>query len=298
MAGVKILTSEDFIEQSIIFDGKKLQTMYGPTTSCEHSLFEALSEKDDVNSVWIGYDNTFVLHPSGVFPFPAASFMHYFLANTLKERMVGERKGQTLVDLGCGSGFLGNYAARNIDALESGRIIFGDLSGNSVNAAIKAYDFNNPSGERSAIEKTPHGLVATGDNFITLDFRVGDAQETMQGEKGDVAVACPIYLPHACEVFPEAYVVFGQVAKNMGADFYFAHSEMANPLIERAANSLNARLEGIDERRFVLDLSTVDSSVMRKGGIDHSDIEKMVGLGLMQSVDQLTHKVRVSKMCF
>lgn len=308
-----LLTTKDFKKQILVDGTEVIAELNNPVTSLEDDVFRSAKTELSQKPLVIGYDNTIVLLPGENERFPVVSMTHYFLADVLSrdKKITSEgnlSKGKVFADLGCGAGFLGNYISKNFPSImPHGKIVFADLFNESINAAAVAYGINhNFSLNESVIVPTQYGVQLLGVHGETLDFRIGDVRNTMADVQADVAVACPIYIPEVCEVFPQAYEVFGNVAKNAGADFYFAHSSLADKVVEVAAAKTGAKLTEINSRKFPFIIQTVDSS-RANTDIRDATLEKLTSLGLMLNEDKnvvLTrenfayHYLRVSKFSY
>ncbi len=295
----RIITSKGLKSQDLIDDDKVIYTVKDPVSSIEPSIFEQLIKQTEMKPIAVGYDNTFAFLPEERNRFPAASMNHFFLADSLSKN-TDVRNAKSLVDLGCGAGFLGNYAAKNFEGLENGKIIFGDLFPESINAALIAYFANNELDPREMqITQYENSISVRGKGKQVVEFRIGDVTQTMFKDKADLAVASPIYIPEICEVFPEAFELFGAVSKNIGADFYVAHSSLADKVIERAASVTGAKLSEINSQKRPLDLSVTDS---RRRTLDEEVIAKLLPMGLIveKQGDKVSyqHELRVSKLSY
>ncbi len=299
MDAYKIITNKGLNGQSLVDGGRILSTVERPACSVEPELVDQLRKGSTRKPVVVGYDNTSVFLPGEHDRFPNVSMSHFFLADTLADNAV-VRKSKTLVDLGCGAGFSGNYAAKNFEGLQDGKVIFGDLFPESINAALNAYLANNElNPNEMQITQKGNALRVKGRGNQLVEFRVGDVSQTMYGAGADVSVASPIYIPEICEVFPQAFELFGAVSKHVGADLYVAHSSLSDKVVEEAAKQTGTRLIDVNSRGFPLDLSTTDS---RRTGFNEETVEKLRPLGLIVegSRDNVRygHQLRVSKMSY
>lgn len=308
MDAYKIITQKGLKTQDLVDDDRVISSVEEPVSSIESDLVAQLREQPARKPVVVGYDNTVAFLPGQHDRFPTVSMGHFFLADTLNNldnvRNSGSTKGRRFVDLGCGAGFLGNYIANNFPSImPHGRVSFCDLFPESMNAALSGYLFNqnisHEEFEKRIKVKTAHGLAFSGNHGESIDFRIGDANQTMYGDNADVSVASPIYIPEICEVFPKAFALFGAVSKHVGADLYVAHSSLSDKVVEEAARQTGAKLTDINSREFALDLSTTDS---RRNEFGEETVEKLLPLGLIVQGTgdnvQYGHQLRVSKMSY
>ena len=173
MEAYKLITSKGLTRQDLVDGNRRISSVEKPVSSIESDLVEELKREMNIviklskqpvkKPVVVGYDNTIALLPGQYDRFPTVSMGHFFLADTLSNESC-VRKAKSLVDLGCGCGFSGNYAAKNFEGLKNGRVIFGDLFPESINAALNAYLLNNGlSRDNVDISKTEHGLLMVND---------------------------------------------------------------------------------------------------------------------------------------
>lgn len=252
---------------------------------------------DEPGPVLLGYDDVVVTGRTDG-NFPVVTIPHYVLAKALKEQGVAP---DVHADLGCGSGFLGNYAAKKLGARH---VKFGDLNPGALNEALSAYLINNRMGleeARANLEAMPNGMRLQ-DGGRTIDLLAGDVRGTMQG--ADTMTACPLYVPGVCEVFPQAYSVFGMTAKQNGAPLYVAHSNLASPVVEDAASKLQMSLTDIARVEHPLTEFRTDSrrAPIHREGLNPEVVEKLRTLGLRVKDDgefsprAYFHDIIVSKM--
>ncbi len=190
----KIITSKGLKTQDLVDGDRVISSVEGPVSSFEPGLADQLRKQTTRKPVVVGYDNTISFLPGQHDRFPTVSMAHFFLADTLSNND-NIRKAKSLVDLGCGSGFSGNYAAKNFERLQDGRIVFGDLFPESINATLNSYLANNGlSPEEIQITQNGNTFSVRGRGNQKMEFRVGDVNRTMYGDNVDVAIASPIYI--------------------------------------------------------------------------------------------------------
>jgi hypothetical protein len=68
-----------------------------------------------------------------------------------------------------------------------------------------------------------------------------------------------MYLPGICEVFPQAFSLFAQVAKNTGARLYLGHSNLASDLVELAATKSGLHLQSKNEQKVPFMIEYTDT---------------------------------------
>ena len=249
----------------------------------------------------------FYLHDGvGVFSrqsprYPDATMNHYAVARALDDNLVSAKR---FVDLGCGVGFLGNYASKKLDSEE---IVFADLNPMAINQSIGAYAFNHE------IDLSEVPVRQDGNNVIletgkhVLEGRVGDASQTLQGLEADCAACAPMLVPKLCEIFPGAYRLFAGVAKDLGAPIYIGHSNMTELLVQEAASYHGMEHEVVFDRRmrFSPDYASAFAQTQKftnEDGLLRVDIEQNLsefGLEVDETADpenRYHHKLMVSRL--
>jgi hypothetical protein len=313
----KIITSENFEKQLLKLNDELLEEIDFPNSSMDERTIKLLSEnikkrrKTEKNfdetfnltSFLVGYDNTSVFSQQDSSPFPTVSFMHFYLVQTLKGiKEISDSSSKIFADLGCGSGFLGNYTLRNFKSAENGKIIFSDLFYESLDASLGSYLIEKKidlEKAKSMIEKTKNGFCFNAENSPRLEFLAGDASLTMKDKKADISMACPTYIPYICEVFPQAYFIFGNVSRMIGSDFYFAHSNLADGLVETSAKAVDAKLTEISSKEMPLSIDTFSNIIYQKN--PEEIVKLLLPKGLKYKKDEkckIWHTIRVSKMSF
>jgi SAM-dependent methyltransferase len=242
---------------------------------------------DKIYSYFIEYDGVRVLsRQSDRYPNPTLN--HFALANYLKER---NNRSPKFIDLGCGVGFLGNYAAKNLDTSE---IVFADLNPDAINQSLTSYQINTGI-KLSDYPVTNHSYGARIKNpKHTLDVRVGDAAQSLANfdAQGCTAVAAPMYIPGACEVFPQAFMFFAYVAKRTGANLYFGHSNLSSDMIDMAAHKSGLVLRSKEAKEVPFMVEYTD-------GRDELTKENLVSKGLIIKKDgSAYHKLMVSELSY
>jgi len=240
---------------------------------CNTNLSEYLIEFDDTKVI---------SRQSRDYPNPTAN--HFTLARHLSNIMTSPK----FIDLGCGVGFLGNYAGVRLDIEE---IIFADLNQGAIDQALNSYETNHKLNlKKYKQEQHDHGIKILGSKH-TLDTRVGNAAESLKNydAEGCIAVAAPMYVPGICEEFPQAFDLFAEVAKNTGADLYIGHSSLTLDLIEKAAHESGLKLLSEEKKTIPFIIEYTD-------GRTNLTQEHLVAKGLIIKNDKSYHKLMVSKL--
>ena len=289
--GEIILKTERNLEVQKI-DGMKEAIIGGPLKDGFDPEFEDMVLSVNADNYFIQFDNTKV-HWRAENGYPNPTLSHFALARHLTDQKLKARK---LIDIGCGVGLLGNYMAKNSDIKD---ITFLDLNPNAVDQSVAAYQLNhNVNLSQSPVANGQFGPIVKTPKH-NLELIVGPAPQALNGFDGEgcVAVAVPYFLPGICEVFPQAYGLFAQTAKNTGADIYIGHSNLASEQVETAARDNGLHLSATEEKevpfmieyhdecKSILDNLTDKGLVMKKGVPYHK---------LM--VSKLSHKSNVSYM--
>lgn len=284
MVPVNVTTSLDFARQNLT-NGGLAKEVENPVEGVDPSIQEVIVV-NGISDFFINFDGVKVLsRQSPTYPNPTLN--HFVLSLYLKESGARAKK---FMDLGCGVGFMGNYAGVHLGPEE---IMFADLDQNAVGQSIHSYGFNQNIENVSVLPQEPHnvGVIIKAPKH-TLDARVGDAAQSTDGydAEGGIAVAAPMYIPGICEVFPQAFQLFAFVAKNTGANLYVAHTNLASDLVEDAANRMKLEREVMMERElpFVAEYSNM---AVKPGLVDH-----LRAKGLEIKGNEAFHKIVVSKL--
>ena len=277
----KIITSEDFSTQKLYVGDKNKGFIANPIKSIYPEFFEGL---DREKQLLIGYGNTVVLPYDN----PLVSFGHFLLAKTLSELNIDSKEGKKIVDLGTGSGFMGNYLSKNFNSLTNGELVFTDLSTESANAVIGAYLINhNLDISELDLKQTENQVEFIGNNNTLIKIILVDVNETLKDHRADLSVASPVFIPGVQEVFPQAYSVFGKVAKKMSSEFYFSSSSMADNVILEASKNIGGKLEELVSLEMPIEVTR-----------DYRHLDYMKNLGLRETEKGFVHDLKVSKITF
>lgn len=288
-----IITSVDFKEQE--YANGVNEKIREP----RHTIDPKLEKLFNLNEpLVLRFDGVSVLERGNFKGFPNVTLSHYAVSKFLKDQWV---RPESFVDFGSGVGFNGNYASVYLGAKE---IYFADLFPQAMQHALIAYQLNHGIDPNVGKVKR-HDFGARVDTGMhVLDLRVGDARQTMAGEKVECAVAAPMYVPGVCEVFPQAFQIFEGLAKQMGAPLYIGHSNLALPEVFAASKLSGRKMEAWEIARVPLRLEYSDGSTtsvyQKESGRIVSDVEtKLVGRGLEIGGDSSRpdyfHKLVVSR---
>ncbi len=279
-----VRTSFDLQTQELVGAGKDY-AVKDPLDTIDPSIKAALQG----NPFFFEYLGVKVLtRQSEAFPNP--TFNHYTLAKFLNENksQFNQNAHASFADLGSGVSYMGNFASMHLPFKE---IIFADLNPYAIDQAVFSYHSNHRIllTDKLLIPHEYYGVIDSGKH--RLDFRIGDAQKTLANRSIDTAVACPMFIPYFCEVFPQAYELFARTAKRSGADLFVAHSSLAKPWVERAANLSGMNLDVVFEQTNRLFVEYIDSRdrEMVVAGVESTDIDlhlqmlkdKLAPLGLI-----------------
>lgn len=284
MAPVNVITSRDFTRQNLT-NGNLAKEVENPTDGVDPSI-EAVLAQEGIMEFFISFDSVTVLSRQRR-GYPNPTLNHFCLSKYLRDTGKSTKK---FLDLGCGVGFMGNYASVHLNPEE---IVFADLNPNAVGQSVFSYGLNH----ELDINDIPRESRAPGAMDIkapkhTLCTRIGDAAQSLRGydAEGGIAVAAPMYIPGVCEVFPQAFKLFAFVAKNTGATLYIGHTNLASGLVDDAAKSMGLKLSLRAEREvpFVVEYSNMDAV---PGLIDH-----LASKGLEIRDKMAFHKLMVSEL--
>jgi hypothetical protein len=188
-----------------------------------------------------------------------------------------------IVDLGCGVGFLGTYLGKNFHL---SKLIFSDLSANSLSLAERTYNLN------SSISLTKN-----------VEFRVGDASKTLRDLDGGIAVCAPYLIPEVCTVFPGVYSLFSNIAESQGLDLYIGHSNLSQRLIDIAAEGSGLKVKEVYRKRGVLLVPEYSSGRFpiqveqaRLGKLLPETVNILKPLGLGEDNGRYFHDIVVSRL--
>ncbi|MFT4309191.1 MAG: hypothetical protein ACMXYL_01750 [Candidatus Woesearchaeota archaeon] len=243
----RVMTSADLSTQSVFHGDERLYYTEGVLSSIDADTSMFLMEHKVPRPIIVGYHNTVAMLPKNNDKFPVTGIMHYFLAKTLAEQEL-QLDNNTIADLDCGSGFLGNYLGLNISGMDNGLLVFSDSYPESLDAAFLSYLINN-NYELSelTLDKQIDRVLVSHDNGKRALFLRGHHMLSLEDIAADIAVCAPDYIPYLWDDHPESYYVLGQVSKNMGSELYVAHSSLSNDAVLDAVSRMNSSISTIGE---------------------------------------------------
>lgn len=247
-----VMTERGLTAQVLVDDGDEvIDRVENPISSVDPRMTQILSERE-TGICGIGFDNTISLIPQSL---PMATLGHLLLADTLAD-MKEVRQAESLVDLGCGCGLIGNYAAKNFEGLKEGKVVFADLSQEALDLSWRGYKGNNEIENYEVIVQTSDDVTRMRiRDRQEIELRPGNVLDTMNGMHADIALAAPFYIPAIAPSFPQAFCIFALSARKMGADFYVVHSSLADNQVVDAARETNGKLDEVVSREYPLLIS-------------------------------------------
>lgn len=289
MSDIVVVTSQDLASQAVrahALENIVEEVVNNPTDAIDPRIL-ALMREMQAPSYKIEYENVQVLSRQDP-AYPNPTLNHFALGRFLGRTQPDAKK---FIDLGCGTGFLGNYAGKHLDCEE---IIFADMNPNAINQSLFSYGDNNGVDlQNCPIERYDFGVKIKVGKDKTVDGRIGDVNQTMYGfdAEGCIAACAPMYIPDVCEVWPQAFITFGAVAQHIGADLYVGHSNLSNHMLEDAAGKLGMKLECRNEAEVPFVAEYADFH--RRGIVE----ESLTAKGLrVDREGKAYHKLMVSKL--
>jgi len=281
---IVVITREDLEAQRI--SGFDLEAeLKNPRDAVDPQILASLAARG-VTNYFMEFDGVRVLsRQSDAYPNPTLN--HFALARYLSRGKVTAPK---FLDLGCGVGFLGNYAGVRLETKE---LVFADLNPEAINQALFSYQVNHRLDLGSfPNEQHDFGLKIKAPKH-TLDCRVGNAAESLDNFDAQdcIAVAAPMYLPGVCEVFPQAFMLFAHVAKKTGAKLYIGHSNLTSDLVEQAARQNGLHLRSKEEQSvpFMIEYTHPGKALMA---------DEFMKRGLELREGRAYHKLMVSELSY
>ena len=126
MATYIFMTNKDLSEQALVVNKSgTLSLEKGTTQAMDPRLLQKAqahiqATKSPPRRVFVGYDGTIASHQDPRGANTPVSFGHILLAKILSETS-DARQASHLVDLGCGTGLVGNHAAKNFEGTQGGK---------------------------------------------------------------------------------------------------------------------------------------------------------------------------------
>lgn len=282
----RVITTKDLSEQYFYRDGEIIGFTTKPINSFEEIFMELLSTQ---NRLTIGYDNVDVVCPSTQNKFSICSLEEFLLMKHLSENLP-EGEKQTFVDIGCGSGFMGNYFGKNFKQAKGGEVVFADIQDEATQVSLSAYIYNNPpeDGELTVSKISPIELMLCDMKGVNVRSITGNVLETLKDRKADIAVAAPSYIPHLAVGYDGAYQDFIQAAKMLGATLYIVHSNLTDNILMDVKKEAGGKIEEVESKEFELFLDFSDNEILRE----------VRQLGLKVYDERYFHRLKVSQITF
>jgi len=283
---VIIETDRDLKEQYLIKSDQIVAKLNNPESSIDYQFYEFLT-RNNVSEFILKYQDTMIF-PRNNGGYPNPTMNHLVLAKYLKEN---KKKSHSFVDLGCGTGFLGNFAKKDLGI---DNIYFSDMNLNAINQSLSSYQLNNGVNLQNYLKENSNGKIIFDikdkGNLVAL---IGDSNEMLNGFdlEGQIGTIAPMYVPEICEVFPQAYQVFASVAKNTGLKLYVAHSNLANDKVEEAAQKNGLSLNSVNEKEELFRIDYTD-------GRNRPIIKDLSSKGLKMKNGVPYHTIMVSEMSY
>jgi SAM-dependent methyltransferase len=238
---IKLYTN---FQEAEVFGQKVKVVDFDPVTEVSRPLEQAGMEYK------LSFDDVQVLgrKPSGlteegkpIWGYPNPTLFHLTLADFVKNKSLKP----TIVDAGCGTGFLGNYAAKH---LHPQKIIFADMNPYAIKQSIEAVHLNN--GLAKLIDANPDRVVYKSDK--EYEGRLGNILTSVDDVTEATFLSAPYFLPGIVEAFPQAFAIYSAAAVKNGNEIYFGHSDLSMPLLEDAASKAGANLQSNSIRTIPL----------------------------------------------
>ncbi len=276
-------TSKNLKKQFLAGLEEKAIEIDEPESGVDRRLNEEINRRNIENYVII-YDETVVL-PRTQDTIPNPTLMHFTLAKYLKNEV---KKAEKFLDLGCGTGFLGNYASKHLNPKE---LTFSDIALESLKLAIEAYKMNTGNNLNDAEIREKGHMVEIKSKEKIINLARGDMLTTLENYDGDkgISTIAPAYIPEICENFPDIYSLAALTAKQTNMTLYIAHSNMADNLIEWASKDSKLKREIIHEQKAPIDTTYVD-------GRNTINTDKLIEKGAEMQNNKYYHKIIISKL--
>lgn len=229
--------SEDLLNQTI-YNDKEIEAI-------RHGL---QVKTEDLKDFALLYDGV-KIQPRFNRGYPNPTINHLNFARYIKNNpdLVDGRK---IIDMGCGSGFLGTYTKNKTNPSS---IVFADMNIEALQHSLLSYASNNLA-KGLELLLSSHEKISGGDHFIFNNGEVevisGNVINTFTEchlDENTTAFCAPMYLPGICEVFPQVYQIFAKATSELGIPLVIGHYSAASSVIEEVADSLGLHLRDLDK---------------------------------------------------
>jgi hypothetical protein len=279
----RVMTSKGFDNQSIFKGNDRLYYTENIIMSMDPDTTQQLIKFHPSKNVVIGYHNTFAFYPFRNHRFPITSIDHFLLAETMSE--IDEvTKAKSLSDLNCGSGFIGNFAAKNFKGLKNGNITFIDPYFESIKTSFYCYLLiNDLTKNNICLEKIDKKHLVAQNGNQTIDLITGAISDNMQNLESEILTSVPTYYPEIYETVPEPYGELAQVSSKINAPLYFTFSSLSFNLVEKAIHKHNLNLAILNKKRvpYTIQLTPFQRIKHPQKKSAPEAIESLIDLGLI-----------------
>jgi hypothetical protein len=278
----KIVTMKGLDEQVLLDGSIQLDSVNEPSSSMEKKLFDKFLTLKRDRMLIMGYNDTYVYIPGADLTSPITSFDHFFMAETLS-KIPEVHKASSIIDLDCGMGFLGNYAAKHYAGSQDGLVVFVDNNEQALNLVINAYLMNNallPHND-ALIQKKENGIIISGKGNQVLEVICGSYDEELNGYTAEIAVACPFYLPRIAGLPEDIFTGYANAAKKISANLYICHTSLADTVIAQAAKETGAMMTVVASKKSPFHIGPIDLRYIDAITDDDGTIGMLEQLGLM-----------------
>jgi len=216
----KVITSLGLKEQSLLDGDKKLATISNPNFIIENELHKIYMDIPDERSLVIGFNNTVFSSLGSILDIYYATMLPYYFAETLT-KIEEVRNAESVVDINSNFGFLGNYAAKNFEGLQNGRIIIAGQKEPIIQSAIVSYLLNNGLRKEDIMmtKQGDNGALISGYGNQVVEVAIGPPNLSLYGQEAEIALAVPVYAPIIEESHPRIFEMLGKIAGHIGLNY-------------------------------------------------------------------------------